>query len=116
LQKFRRRTVRRKKRQRDEIRRIARQDIIALFQLAAVESNRTYAKRYVAEAREISKRTRTPIPRQFRHSFCRICGTPWFGSQRRVRLRSSRKSRRRHIVFSCLVCGNARRIPLGDAR
>ncbi|MFQ5976515.1 MAG: hypothetical protein ACE5OZ_00090 [Candidatus Heimdallarchaeota archaeon] len=95
---------------------MAKRDIVALFQLAASEPDSAYAKRFVAEAREISKRTRTPIPRQFRLSFCRKCGTPWFGSQRRVRTRSSGKSRRRHIVFSCLVCGNARRIPLSVRR
>lgn len=115
MSRSRHRVAKLKRRKREEIRNVARQDIAALFQLAVSEPNEVLRKRYVFEAREISKRSRTPIPRQFRHFFCRNCGTPWFGSQRRVRLRSSRKSRRRHIVFTCLVCGNARRIPVNGS-
>ena len=112
MRKSRHWTAKRKKRHRNEIRKIAARDIRDLFQMASVEANGVLTRQYIAEAREISKRTRTPIPRKFRHSFCRFCGASWFRSQRRVRIRSSGKSRRPHIVFTCFNCRHMCRIPL----
>jgi ribonuclease P protein subunit RPR2 len=94
--------------------RIARERIADLFALAERESGRPDARlanRYVQLARRVGTRYNIRLPTEYRELYCRGCSTYWVeGRTVRTRLRGGLR------VRTCLVCGRARRSPLGRAR
>ncbi len=105
MSRLRRGVAKRRKREKREIRRLAYLNISNLFEQAILEPNEAKKKQFIQKALRTSRSTRTPIPDRYRTFFCRKCGSSWFGETRRVRMRGSNKSRRRHQVITCLVCG-----------
>ncbi|MFQ6107321.1 MAG: ribonuclease P protein component 4 [Thermoplasmata archaeon] len=90
-------------------RRIARERIRILFELAekeALRGNMRRSNRYVQLARRIGMRYTTPIPSALKRRFCRRCGNFLLpATTSRVRLRSSR------ITITCGGCGHVMRMP-----
>ncbi|UCD95866.1 MAG: ribonuclease P [Candidatus Bathyarchaeota archaeon] len=90
---------------------IARQQIRRALQLArrAMQEDQDSAQTYATLARRISRASRTPIPRLYRHRFCKACKhfiLPGVNSH--VRLR---KRREPHVVVTCGHCGEHMRFP-----
>jgi ribonuclease P protein subunit RPR2 len=89
--------------------RIARERIQILFELAqkeALKGNMARSNRYVQLARRIGMRYNTPLPSGLKRRFCRKCGSFLLPSRNsRVRLRNSR------ITITCEVCGHIMRMP-----
>ena len=79
-----------------ERRKIAKERMIRLFELA--KEKEQYSKRYIILARKLSTKYHVPIPREYKRIFCRNCNT----------LRTSKTSRTRisgnNIVYTCLKC------------
>lgn len=98
-----------KRRKKGLERRIARERILILFDLAekeALKGNMTRANRYVQLARWIGMRYNTSLPSALKRRFCRKCGAFLLPSKSgRVRLRSSR------ITITCGECGHVMRMP-----
>ncbi len=66
------------------------------------------ARRYVQIARKIGMKLIVPIPKELKHRFCRKCGEFLvYGVNAKHRLDSKQKV----VVYTCLSCGNVRRIP-----
>ncbi|MCK5299603.1 MAG: hypothetical protein KAJ54_00470 [Candidatus Aenigmarchaeota archaeon] len=66
------------------------------------------AKRYVQLARKIAMRIVVPIPKELKPLFCRKCSEYLvYGVNAKQRLDSKNKV----AVYTCLSCGNERRIP-----
>ena len=93
---------------------IARERMDHLFELSKREGskhNMRYATRYVEIARKLGMRHRIPVPRHFKHLFCRKCGTflqPGLNSKVRIQ--------NRKVIRRCEECGAIRRIPLKSAK
>jgi ribonuclease P protein subunit RPR2 len=89
---------------------IALKRIKKLFLMAekkALEGNITIANRYVAIARKLSMKYLTPIPKEFKHRFCKHCYfylLPYINSRFRVH--------RGKLVIYCNNCKKYTRIPL----
>jgi ribonuclease P protein subunit RPR2 len=97
-----------KRRRKGLERKIARERIQILFELAEKEAkngNLRRARRYVHLARRIGMRYNTPLTSGMRRRFCRKCGSFLLPSENRVRLRSSR------ITVTCGECGHIMRMP-----
>lgn len=68
------------------------------------------SERAISIARNISTRTRTRMPREFKILFCRRCGNPLLSSEAvTVRVKSRRQ---RHLVMRCRRCGWIRRMSM----
>ncbi|MFQ6084752.1 MAG: ribonuclease P protein component 4 [Candidatus Bathyarchaeia archaeon] len=98
---------------RDKVASIASERIDTLFGLA----KRTYshdpdlAQQYVDVALRIASKCRVRIPKEYRLQVCRRCKSFLVpGRSCRVRMRQRREP---HIVITCLVCREVRRIPIG---
>lgn len=93
---------------------IARERMYHLFELSKKEGskhNMRYATRYVEIARKLGMRHRIPVPKRYKHLFCRKCGAflqPGFNS--RVRIQNKK------VIRRCEECGAVRRIPLKHAK
>ena len=92
--------------------RIAQERVQDLFGLAEAESRHrrdALADRYVRLARRIGTRYNVRLPPAFRELYCRGCSCFWAeGRTVRTRLRGGRR------VRTCLKCGRARRVPIGE--
>ncbi len=90
-------------------RRIARERMDILFELAgeeAREGNLQRANRYAHLARRLGMRYNVPFPSSYRRRYCRGCGAYLApGAAARVRLRRSR------VVVTCKACGRIARYP-----
>ncbi|HEV8359173.1 MAG TPA: ribonuclease P [Candidatus Thermoplasmatota archaeon] len=88
-------------------RRIARERIARLFELAEAEAKRgepARAARYVELARRVGMRYVVQLGRAHRRSFCRQCGAFLLpGRTARVRAREGK------LAITCLACGGVRR-------
>ncbi|MFQ5919721.1 MAG: ribonuclease P protein component 4 [Thermoplasmata archaeon] len=90
-------------------RRIARERMDILFEMAEEEAHRgnlPRANRYVRLARRLGMRYNVPFSSSYRRRYCRGCGTflaP--GTAATVRLRRSR------VVVTCKACGRVARYP-----
>ncbi|MBI2564947.1 hypothetical protein HYV79_03070 [Candidatus Woesearchaeota archaeon] len=74
--------------------------------LEEAEKNTEFAKRYVHLARNISKRTKTPIPSGLKRRFCKKCSTFFIiGENCRVRTTNGK------VSYTCLECKNVQRFP-----
>ncbi len=89
---------------------IALNRINRLFLLAenkALSGNFSIANRYVSIARKLSMKYLVPIPKEFKHRFCKHCYyflLPYFNSRFRVH--------RGKLVIYCNNCKKYTRIPL----
>lgn len=73
--------------------------ITFLFEKAATTKDESLQKRYVTLARKLSTKNKVPIPRQYKHYFCKNCGIYFSPSSTcRVRLQGH------NIVYTCLKC------------
>jgi ribonuclease P protein subunit RPR2 len=85
---------------------IAGERIEILFNKAEerfLNSREELASRYVTLAQKISRRTETPIPREYRMRFCSECGNYWMpGETCKVRLLSDKGK----LWYSCQECEN----------
>ena len=94
----------------DRRRKIARERIAILLQLARekAEAGRIdRASRYGHLARKISKRYNVRLPGYFKHIFCKHCGTYRVpGKNTRVRIRDGR------VIIHCQKCGQIYRRPV----
>lgn len=103
-----------KRRKKKLERRIARERIRILFDLAEKEALKGEARRssrYVQLARRIGMRYNTPLPPHLKRRFCRRCGTFLLPSvSSRVRLQKSR------ITITCQKCGHIMRMPYSRER
>ncbi len=100
------------RRQRNENKRIARERIHILFNLAEnmYSEDPSLAQRYVMLARKIGMRYKVGLPREHRWKVCHNCkGYLFPGGTCRVRFQSKREP---HIVVTCLQCGTNNRMPL----
>ncbi|MDX1534014.1 MAG: ribonuclease P [Thermoplasmata archaeon] len=90
-------------------RRIARERMDVLFELAEEEARRgnlPRSNRYVRLARRLGMRYNVPFPSAHRRRYCRGCGAflaP--GAAARVRLRRAR------VIVTCRTCGRVSRYP-----
>lgn len=87
---------------------IAKNSIKKLFELAEKEytENPHRAHRYIEIARNISMRTRVPIPTHLKRRICKNCyHFLKYGKNCRVRTKNSK------IVVTCLDCGHVMRFP-----
>lgn len=93
---------------------IAKRRIKRLFSLAeqnALANKLSLANRYVELARSISMRCLTPIPKEYKHCFCKHCYSyllPGVTSRMRIH--------RGKIVIYCSSCRRYMRVPLKNAR
>jgi ribonuclease P protein subunit RPR2 len=95
---------------RNTFREIARERIDALFNLAedaAKKGRLDRADRYVELARKIGMRYLVPIPKEYKHLFCKKCHR-FMLPNTTCRVRTNRGK----LVISCLYCGSYRRILL----
>ena len=77
--------------------------IESLFKLA---ENSKLANKYVAHAKNISKRTNTTIPRELKRKFCKHCGSHFTGNNLRVRRNT------KGMIYTCLECQKQTRYPI----
>jgi len=83
---------------------LARERIETLFTHA--RERLAYAKRYIALARKIATRAKTPIPKHLKRQFCKTCNSLLvFGKNATLRQRGA-------LIIRCLDCGTIKRIPL----
>ena len=87
---------------------IARERIEILFKKAEekFDDHPQLAHRYVALARRISLKLRLRIPRELKRMFCKKCNAYWVPGKT-VRIRTTQGK----LTFTCLLCGNAQRMP-----
>ncbi|NIP66554.1 hypothetical protein GWN63_00310 [Candidatus Bathyarchaeota archaeon] len=100
----------------DTTKEIALQRIHVLFRLAkeTIRDDPQLAQRYVNVARKVAMRTRTPLPKEYRHLICRYCKSFILpGVNCRVRIQQRREP---HMVITCFNCGQHTRIPLKDRK
>ncbi|MFQ5907453.1 MAG: ribonuclease P protein component 4 [Thermoplasmata archaeon] len=90
-------------------RRIARERMGILFDLAEEEARRgnlPRADRYARLARRLGMRYNVPLPAPHRRRYCRACGAYLApGAAARVRFRRSR------VIVTCRACGRISRYP-----
>jgi len=93
------------------LRRIVRERIIRLFQLAEenAEAHPERARRYVELARKLSTKNKVPIPREWKRRFCKNCGAFWIPGKN-VIIRTKPRPQP-HVEFICLECGARYRYP-----
>ncbi|RJQ21388.1 ribonuclease P [Candidatus Woesearchaeota archaeon] len=84
--------------------RIALERIETLFAQAAKRPS--YAKRYLALARAISQRTKTPIPRELKLRLCKGCNAYLTAQNSTTRIKNKMKT------ITCNDCKTTKRIPL----
>lgn len=97
------------RRQKQEQRASALQQIRALFDAAALvfAEDAAKANRLVAQAHRLMLRTKVKLPAVLKRRYCKHCKSLWVpGRTVRVRLTKG------NIVYTCLVCGRIRRLPL----
>lgn len=96
----------------DKRRKIARERITILLELAEKEAGAgkiDRASRYGYLARKIGKRYNVGLPGYFKHVFCKHCGIYRVPSRNtRVRISDGR------VVVHCLKCGHVYRRPVKD--
>jgi len=98
------------------IKRIARQRVHTLFQLAieTYKENPQLAQRYVDIARRVAMAAKLRLPAEYRRLVCRHCKSFILpGASSRVRIKQHREP---HVVITCLKCGGHMRIPLRKRR
>jgi ribonuclease P protein subunit RPR2 len=95
----------------DDARRIARERIRILFDLAQKEElkNPERAQRYISLARRLASRNRVHLPSNLKHLICPGCKFYMSPITSRTRIRQTREP---HITITCLHCGYITRIPL----
>lgn len=94
---------------RDSGKRIAKERIARLFQLAPLfyETDPVISNRCVDLARKIAMRQRVRIDRAFKWRFCHSCHSFLIpGKNMRVRIREGK------VVMTCLLCKERRRYPV----
>lgn len=94
------------------VKRIARQRIQTLFQLARkiYPEDPCLAQRYVDIARRVAMAAKIRLPVEYRRMICRHCKSFILpGVSCRVRIKQRREP---HAVITCLKCGKYMRIPL----
>ena len=87
----------------------ARARVVALFRQAELMHpyDQTRADRYVKKAWNLATHSRIAMPLALKRSFCRKCKSYWKqGRSVRIRLRPGKK------VYTCLVCGAIKRVPV----
>ena len=94
-----------------EVKRIAFDRIRRLMEFARrhAAERPELAREAILLAMRVARKARIKIPREYRRTFCRRCGTSFYtpGSFT-VRVRDRRST---HVVVRCNVCGYVRRIP-----
>jgi ribonuclease P protein subunit RPR2 len=84
---------------------IALERIDKLFAQAKESNDLSLSNRYVTLARKLSTKYKVPIKREYKASFCKVCGSFFvYGKNCIVRKKPS------HIVYRCLECKNIRRL------
>ncbi len=89
---------------------IAKERIRILFEMAEKERDYELARRYVELARRIAMKYRLKLPKRYKLLFCKRCLYPYREGRFRVRIRKSR------VIITCLNCGFERRIPIRPKR
>ena len=90
----------------EKIQAIGLERIYRLFELAELQldSNPARSKRYVALAREISKKTRARIPDELKTKFCKKCGA-YLKEKKNAQITTMGIMK----IVKCLECGFERK-------
>ena len=105
--------TRKKSKNKQKMKIIAKERIDTLFQLSKDHSkgddqDKTLSRRYIFLARKIAMRIRTPLKLEYKRNTCRNCNSLLVpGQNSRVRLKGKKKNA--HVIVTCLHCGNIRR-------
>ncbi|MEN2974813.1 MAG: hypothetical protein ABDH32_04450 [Candidatus Caldarchaeales archaeon] len=68
------------------------------------------ARQAILQARRIAQKARIRIPRKYKRTYCRKCGSSfWTPGSFTIRVRDRRST---HIVIRCTRCGYVKRIPI----
>ena len=98
------------------VKQIARQRIQILFNEAksVCRSDPQLAKQYIESARRIAMAAKIRLPVDFRRQTCKNCNALLVqGYNCRVRVKQKRE---RHVVMTCLNCGNQTRVLLSKRK
>ncbi len=100
----------------ERIKRLAHTRVEILWQQALrnAKTRPEIAKSQMKSARKIAQRSRTKLPWYINRRLCKKCGSVLIpGKNCKVRIRNNRA---KHMVVTCLECGNVKRYYLARIR